>query len=58
MFSTELNAGLIEATGTVDFDDIGNTIITVEVAGEVLTETELTPKEFEVLKRFFAKEYK
>jgi hypothetical protein len=57
MFTTELQAGLIEATGTVDFDDIGNTIITVAVAGEVLTETELTPKEFEVLKRFFAKEY-
>ena len=58
VFSTELLAGTIEATGTVDFDDMGNTIVTITVAGKTLTETELTSKEFEVLKRFFAKEYK
>jgi hypothetical protein len=57
MFSTELLAGTIEATGTVDFDDMGNTIVTITVAGKTLSESELTSKEFEVLKRFFAKEY-
>jgi hypothetical protein len=54
MFSTNLEAGTVQAIGTVEFDDMGNTIVTISVAGKTLTETELTSKEFEVLKRYFA----
>jgi hypothetical protein len=54
MFSTNLEAGTVQAIGTVEFDDMGNTIVSISVAGKTLTETELTSKEFEVLKQYFA----
>jgi hypothetical protein len=54
MFSTELQAGSVQAVGSVEFDDMDNAIITISVAGNTLTETELNSKEFEVLRRYFA----
>jgi len=53
MFSTNLEAGTVQATGSVEFDDMGNAIVSITVADKTLTETELTSKEFEVLKRYF-----
>jgi hypothetical protein len=54
MFSTELQTGTITATGSVEFDDMDNAIVSIKVAGKVLTETEVSAKEFEVLRSYFA----
>lgn len=54
MFTTEMQAGLVQATGSVQFDDMDNAVITITVAGKTLTETEISSKEFEVLCRYFA----
>jgi hypothetical protein len=54
MFSTELQTGTITATGSVEFDDMDNAIVSIKVAGKVLTETEISAKEFEVLRNYFA----
>jgi hypothetical protein len=54
MFTTEIQAGSVQAVGSVEFDDMDNAIITISVAGNTLTETELSSKEFEVLRRYFA----
>jgi hypothetical protein len=54
MFSTKLQTGTITATGSVEFDDMDNAIVSIKVAGKVLTETEISAKEFEVLRSYFA----
>jgi hypothetical protein len=54
MFTTRLETGTIKATGSVDFDEMNNAIVSIEVAGELLTETEISAKEFEVIRRYFA----
>jgi hypothetical protein len=54
MFSTELQTGSIAATGSVEFDDMDNAIVSIKVAGKVLTETEISAKEFDVLRKYFA----
>jgi hypothetical protein len=54
MFSTELQTGTITATGSVEFDDMDNAIVSIKVAGKVLTETEISAKEFDVLRKYFA----
>ncbi len=53
MFTTEMQAGSVQATGSLEFDDMDNAIITISVAGQILTQTELSSKEFEVLGRYF-----
>jgi hypothetical protein len=53
MFSTELETGSVKAVGTLEFDEMDNAIITISVAGQILTQTELTSKEFELLGRYF-----
>ena len=53
MFTTEMQAGSVQATGSIEFDDMDNAIITISVAGQILTQTELSSKEFEVLGRYF-----
>lgn len=58
MFTTELNTGSITATGSVEFDDMQNAIVSIKVAGQVLTETEISAKEFEVLRSYFKEESK
>jgi hypothetical protein len=58
MFTTELNTGSITATGSVEFDDMQNAIVSIKVAGQVLTETEISAKEFEVLRNYFKEESK
>ena len=54
MFTTELETGSIKATGSVEFDDMDNAIVSIKVAGQVLTEVEISSKEFEVIRRYFA----
>jgi hypothetical protein len=54
MFTTRLEVANIKATGAVEFDEMNNAIVSIEVAGELLTETEISAKEFEVLSRYFA----
>jgi hypothetical protein len=54
VFTTELQTGTIAAVGSVDFDDMDNAIVSIKVAGKVLTETEISAKEFEVLRSYFA----
>ena len=54
MFTTELQSGSVAAIGSVEFDDMDNAIVSIKVAGQVLTETEISAKEFEVLSRYFA----
>jgi hypothetical protein len=54
MFSTELQTGTITATGSVEFDDMDNAIVSIKVDGKILTETEISVKEFEVLRSYFA----
>ena len=54
MFTTELETGSIKATGSVEFDDMDNAIVSIKVAGKVLTEVEISSKEFEVIRRYFA----
>lgn len=54
MFTTELQTGTITAVGSVEFDDMDNAIVSIKVAGKVLTETEISAKEFEVLRKYFA----
>lgn len=53
MFTTELKTGTITAIGSVEFDDMDNAIVSIKVGGQILTETEISSKEFEVLSRFF-----
>ena len=53
VFTTEIKAGSVQATGFLEFDDMDNAIITISVAGQILTQTELTSKEFELLGRYF-----
>jgi hypothetical protein len=54
MFTTRLETGTIKATGSVEFDEMNNAIVSIEVAGELLTETEISAKEFEVIRRYFS----
>jgi hypothetical protein len=54
MFTTELETGSIKATGSVEFDDMDNAIVSIKVGGQVLTEVEISSKEFEVIRRYFA----
>jgi hypothetical protein len=54
MFITELKTGTITAIGSVEFDDMDNAIVSIKVGGQILTETEISSKEFEVLSRYFA----
>jgi hypothetical protein len=54
MFTTELNTGSINAIGSVEFDEMDNAIVSIKVAGQVLTETQISSKEFEVLRSYFA----
>jgi hypothetical protein len=54
MFTTELETGSIKATGSVEFDDIDNAIVSIKVGGQILTEVEISSKEFEVIRRYFA----
>jgi hypothetical protein len=54
MFTTELQTGTIKAIGSVEFDDMDNAIVSIKVDGQVLTETEVSSKEFEVLQRYFS----
>jgi hypothetical protein len=54
MFTTELQTGTITAIGSVEFDEMANAIVSIKVGGQVLTETEISSKEFEVLIRYFA----
>jgi hypothetical protein len=54
MFTTELETGSIKGTGSVEFDDMDNAIVSIKVAGQVLTEVEISSKEFEVIRRYFA----
>ena len=54
MFTTELQTGTIAATGSVEFDDMDNAIVSIKVAGKVLTETKISAKEFDVLRKYFA----
>ena len=53
VFTTEIKAGSVQAKGSVEFDDMDNAIVTISVAGQILTQTELTSKEFELLSRYF-----
>ena len=53
MFSTELQTGTITGTGSVEFDDMDNAIVSIKVGDQLLTETEISSKEFEVLSRYF-----
>jgi hypothetical protein len=53
VFTTEMQAGSVQATGSVEFDDMDNAIVTISVAGQILTQTELSSKELEVLGRYF-----
>jgi len=53
MFTTELQTGTITAIGSVEFDDMDNAIVSIKVGGQILTETEISSKEFEVLSRYF-----
>lgn len=53
MFTTRLETGSIKAIGSVEFDEMNNAIVSIEVAGEILTETEISAKEFEVLRSYF-----
>jgi hypothetical protein len=53
MFTTELETGSIKATGSVEFDDMDNAIVSIKVAGQILTEVEISSKEFEVIRRYF-----
>ena len=52
-FNLNLSANGIQAIGTVDFDDMDNAIVSIKVDGKVLTETEISVKEFEVLRNYF-----
>jgi hypothetical protein len=54
MFTTRLETGSIKAIGSVEFDEMNNAIVSIEVGGEILTETEISAKEFEVLRKYFA----
>ena len=54
MFTTELETGSIKATGSVEFDDMDNAIISISINGQTLTENKISVKEFEVLRRYFA----
>ena len=54
MFTTELETGSIKATGSVEFDDMDNAIVSIRVGGQVLTEVEISSKEFEVIRRYFS----
>jgi catabolite regulation protein CreA len=54
MFTTELETGSIKATGSVEFDDMDNSIICISINGQTLTENKVSAKEFEVLRRYFA----
>jgi hypothetical protein len=54
MFTTELQSGSVAAIGSVEFDDMDNAIVSIKVAGQVLTETEISSKEFEVIRRYFS----
>ena len=58
MFTTRLETGSIKAIGSVQFDEMNNAIVSIEVAGEILTETEISAKEFEVLRSYFKEESK
>ena len=53
-FNLNLSANGIQAIGSVDFDDMDNAIVSIKVDGKVLTETEISVKEFEVLRSYFA----
>jgi hypothetical protein len=53
MFTTELQTGTITAIGSVEFDDMNNAIVSIKVGGQVLTETEISSKEFEVIRKYF-----
>ena len=54
MFTTELQTETITAIGSVEFDDMDNTIISISINGQNLTENKISVKEFEVLRRYFA----
>jgi hypothetical protein len=54
MFTTELQSGSVAAIGSVEFEDMDNAIVSIKVAGQVLTETEISSKEFEVIRRYFS----
>jgi hypothetical protein len=53
MFTTELQTGSIAATGSVEFDEMENAIVSIKVGGQLLTETEISSKEFEVIRKYF-----
>ena len=53
MFTTELQTGTITAIGSVEFDEMDNAIVSIKVGDQLLTETEISSKEFEVLSRYF-----
>ena len=52
-FNLNLSANGIQAIGTVDFDDMDNAIVSIKVDGKVLSETQISVKEFEVLRSYF-----
>jgi hypothetical protein len=56
MFSTELETGSVKAVGTLEFDEMDNAIVLITVMGKTLTEVELSSKEFEVIRRYFAQD--
>jgi hypothetical protein len=52
-FTTELQAGAVSALGAVEFDDMGNATVSITVNGKILSQTDITGKELEILALYF-----
>ena len=57
-FNLNLSANGIQAIGTVDFDDMDNAIVSITVDGNKLTETQISAKEFQILRSYFSRWHK
>jgi hypothetical protein len=48
-FTTQLQAGTVEAVGLVEVDDMGNVVVVIKIKGKILSETQISKKEMEIL---------
>jgi len=48
-----MQAGAVEALGTLEIDEMGNAIVSISIKGKTLSQTEITNKELEILKLWF-----